>query len=179
MELHIKSSFDCVYLINGEFFERADTVCASACDVIYVTVLPIKITLLPYTVRLVGAENVSCELYDGIRLDEDNYLLTLSPRYMTVYTAAQKPAIDAASPICRLFSLVKSGDLTAAYGMLSDGLRQTIDKNDLNGFFADYERICECSWGDPHKFYLIDKNGNAIPHSYTVKDEFIDNIVEV
>ena len=113
MELHIKSEFDCVYLINGELAERADAVCVAEFDVVYVTVLPLRLNLLPYTVRLCGAENVSGEVYSGIRLDENNYLLSLSPRYMTVYCAAP-PSVAPSSPIARLFSLVKNGDLGSA-----------------------------------------------------------------
>ncbi len=179
MELHIKSEFDCVYLINGELVERADAVCVAEFDVVYVTVLPLRLNLLPYTVRLCGAENVSGEVYSGIRLDENNYLLSLSPRYMTVYCAAP-PSVAPSSPIARLFSLVKNGDLGSAYAMLSEELRSNIDKNDLNGFFADFERIAECTWENSGaRFYLIDKNGGAKLHSYSLRDEFIDDIVEV
>lgn len=179
MELHIKSSFECVYLINGEFFERADCLKMSEIDVVYVTVLPIKHTLLPYTVKLCGAENVHSELFDGYRLDDGNYLLTLFPRYMTVYATTQKPVAAAPSLISRLFSLVKSGDLTAAYSMLSEELRASLGKSDLNAFFADYDRLEECTWEAGSKFFLIDKNGVAHKHAYTVKDEFIDNIIEL
>ncbi len=179
MELHIKSDFDCVYLINGELMERADSLAVTEYDVVYVTVLPLRLNLLPYTVKLCGAENTSSEVYSGIRLDENNYLLSLSPRYMTVY-GMTPAAVTPSSPIARLFSLVKIGDLGSAYAMLSEELRSSIDKNDLNGFFAGYERIAECTWeSDGSRFYLIDKNGGAKLHSYSVKDEFIDNIVEV
>lgn len=179
MELHIKSDFDCVYLINGELAERADTVCVSEFDVVYVTVLPLRLDLLPYTVRLCGADNTSGEVYSGVRLDENHYLLSLSPRYMTVYGATPTP-VAPASPIARLFSLVKNGDLGSAYAMLSEELRSNIDKNDLNGFFADFERIAECTWENGgSRFYLIDKNGGAKLHSYSLRDEFIDDIVEV
>ena len=46
MELHIQSEFDCVYSINGEFYERADSLTMSEYDVVYVTVFPLKHTLL-------------------------------------------------------------------------------------------------------------------------------------
>ncbi len=183
MNLHIKSEFECVYLINGEFFERADCLSCSEYDVIYVTVLPLKITLLPYTVKLSPAENIYSELYSGLRLDDGNYLLSVAPRFMTVYASTPSPLPPPSSPIARLFSLIKNGDLTSAYAMLSEPLRQTIEKPDLNDFFAGFERIVECDWEERSetgtKFYLIDKNGTAKLHSYTLKDEFIDNIVEM
>ena len=179
MELHIKSEFECTYLINGVFYERADSLTASEYDVVYVTVLPLKHTLLPYTVKLCGAENVSDELCYGLRLDADNYMLNLLPRHIAVYGTTKPVATPKTSPIARLFSLIKSGDLTSAYDMLTEELKSTIDKHDLEGFFSDYDRIAECYWNDGKRFYLIDKNGASRLHSYTLKDEFIDNITEL
>ncbi len=177
MELHIKSEFDCVYLINGCFAERADSLTMSEYDVVYVTALPLKHTLLPYTIKLCGAENFNSELATGVRLGADHYLLSLSPRYIIVYGNAQ-PLPPPSSPITRLFSLVKNGDTTSAYSMLSEQLKSSIDKHDLVAFFEDFDRIAECTWDNSSKFYLIDKNGMARLHSYVMKDEFIDNIVE-
>lgn len=179
MELHIKSLFDCVYLINGEFFERADSVAFSEFDMIYVTVLPVKHTLLPYTVRLEGARPVDCELYNGLRLDANNYLLALEPRYMTVYNCNKTDGATPASPIARLFSLLKSGDVFTAYAMLSESLKATVDRNGLIGFFDGYDRVEECFWEDAPLFYLIDTNGVAHLNKYTLVDGFIDNIEEV
>lgn len=180
MELHIKNEFDSVFLINGELIERAECLSADEYDLIYVTVLPLSTTLLPYTVKLSLSANVSDELYNGIRLDERHYLLTLQPRYMTVY-AGTHPDVLTTSPISRLFSFVKSGDLAAAYAMLSPSLQSTLGKGDMGDFFLGYERICECTWEkhDEPRFYLIDKNGAAKLHSYTLKDGFIENIVEL
>ncbi len=179
MELHIKSSFDCVYFVNGEFFEKCDTLETDEFDVIYVTVMPIKPTLLPYTVRLTGAGNIFSDLYDGMRLDENNFLLCLKPRYMIVYgSAPKKQPVVLPSPISRLFSLVKDGDLAGAYAMLSDDLKSTVDKSGVAGFFAGFDRLEECFWKDGTDFYLIDANGVARAHSYSMKDEFIDNIIE-
>ncbi len=47
MELHIKSEFDCIYFINGVMYERVDSLTMSEYDVVYITVLPLKHTLLP------------------------------------------------------------------------------------------------------------------------------------
>lgn len=179
MELHIKSEFECVYLINGEFVETANSLSMSEYDIVYVTVLPLKPTLLPYTVKLCGTDSIASELATGIRLDADNYLLVLSPRYMTVYVSAQN-APQQGSHIARLFSLVKSGDLAAAHAMLSDTLKSSIDRDDLAAFFNGYEKIAECTWASgENKFYLIDKNGASRLHSYALKDGFIDDIVEM
>ncbi|MDE7406257.1 MAG: hypothetical protein K2M89_05235 [Clostridiales bacterium] len=177
MELHIQSEFDCIYMINGEFYEYADCVNMSEYDVVYVTVLPLKLSLLPYTVKLCGAENVSSELALGLRLSPDHYLLSLSPRYMTVYSAAPKPA-PPKSHIARLFSLIKSGETQAAYAMLSDELKAGISKDTLTAFFAEYEKLIECNWEKGNKFFLVDKNNAARLHAYTLKNEFIDDISE-
>ena len=179
MELHIKSEFECVYLINGDFVETANRLTMSEYDIVYVTALPLKHSLLPYTVKLCGTESITTELATGIRLDADNYLLILSPRYMTVYVSAQNVPSQG-SHLSRLFSLVKAGDLAAAHAMLSDTLKSSIDRNDLASFFSDYEKIAECTWASgENKFYLIDKNGASRLHSYALKDGFIDDIVEM
>ena len=62
--------------------------------------------------------------------------------------------------------------------MLSADLRAEIDKNTLADFFSEYEKIAECNWESGGKFYLIDKNGAAKLHTYSLKDEFIDDISE-
>ncbi len=178
MELHIKSEFECVYMINGAFVERADRLTMSEYDVVYVTALPLKHTLLPYTVKLCGAENFDGELASGIRLGTDHYLLTLSPRYIIVYGNA-KPLPPPSTPIARLFSYIKNSDVNSAYSMLSEELKSTIRKTDLSSFFDGFDRLAECNWETGNKFYLIDKNGRAHLHAYTVKDEFIDNITEI
>ena len=175
MELHIQSEFECIYLINGEFYERADSITMSEYDVAYVTVLPINPRLLPYTVKLCGTENVKTELALGLRLSPDHYLLSLSPRYIIVYGAAPKP-VPPKSHIARLFALLKSGEVAAAYSMLSDELKKSIDKDTLSAFFADYERLIECEWEKGNKFFLIDTHSAAHLHTYTLKNEFIDDI---
>lgn len=175
--MHIQSEFECIYMINGEFCEQADCIHMSEYDVVYVTVLPLKHSLLPYTVKLCGTENVKTELALGLRLNQDHYLLSLSPRYLIVYGTAQKPA-PPKSHIARLFALVKSGDISAAYAMLSDELKSSISKDTLNAFFDGYVKIAECEWERGNKFYLIDKNNAARLHTYTLKNEFIDDITE-
>lgn len=178
MELHIHSEFECIFFINGEFYEHADCVRMSEYDVVYVTVLPLKHSLLPYTVKLCGTENVSSELALGIRLSPEHYLLSLSPRYLIVYGGAPKPA-PPKSHIARLFALIKSGENAAAYAMLSDELKGSINKETLSAFFDGYEKLIECDWEKGNKFFLIDKNGAAHLHAYTLKNEFIDDISEL
>ena len=181
MELHIKSDFDCVYLINGELVERADSLTMSEYDVAYITVFPLDVSLLPYTVKLVNADNVKNEFALGIRLSSEHYLLLLSPRRPIVYkTSPQQSAVCATSRIGRLFTLVRSGDVSAAYAMLTDELRASIDKKTLEAFFDGYERLADCTWehGNVHKFYLITESGVARLHSYALKNEFIDDITE-
>lgn len=179
MELHIQSDFDCVFSVNGEFFERADSITMNEYDVAYVTVFPLKFSLLPYTIKLVGAENIKSELATGVRLSSEHYLLSLAPRYSIVYGCAPSAPVISPDPISRLFALVKNGDIIAAMSMLSPDLKTAIDKTMLEEFFAPYERIAECKWESGTKFYLIDKNGAARLHSYALKDGFIDDLTEL
>lgn len=179
MELHIQSDFECVYGINGELTDRADSITMSEYDVVYVTVFPIDIRLLPYTVKIVNADNVKNALAVGIRLSSEHYLLTLAPRTPVLYQAPDGTfRTDRSSRICRLFAHVKNGDMTAALAMLSDSLKSSINKNTLEAFFVGYERIAECTWSKDNTFYLITDSGTARLCAYTVKDEFIDDITQ-
>lgn len=178
MDIHIVSEFECVYLINGAFSERADTIAFSEYDVVYITAFPIKQTLLPYTVKLCGIEPFDSELASGIRLDEQNYLLTLSPRYSIIY-GTTKPLPPPTSIISRLFNLIKSGDTQTAYDMLSHELKGSLSKENLNAFFNRYERLIECKWNGNNHFYLIDKNSKATLHTYSTNGDLVDDIVEL
>lgn len=178
MELHIQSEFDCVYTVNGEFFERADTVEMNEYDVAYITVFPLDHALLPYTVKLNGGTDIKSELAVGIRLSSEHYLLTLAPRRPMIYGSAVTPPPDPADMIARCFARIRSGDVAAAYAMLSPQLKAAVDKQTLADFFKDCERLAVCKWSNDSKFYMIDKNNNAKLCSYTVKDGFIDDIAE-
>ncbi|MCX4312993.1 MAG: hypothetical protein OSJ83_03900 [Clostridia bacterium] len=177
MELHIQSDFDCVYLINGELSDRADSLTMSEYDVVYVTVFPIDIRLLPYTVKLEGADNIKNSLAVGVRLSAEHYLLHLAPRLPVLYGNADSfRNIRTPSRIGRLFSHVKNGDMTAAFAMLTENLKSSISENALEAFFSACERVAECTWSDGNNFYLIPANGLPRLCSYTLKDEFIDDL---
>lgn len=180
MELHIQSDFDCIYLINGELAERADSVTMSEYDVAYITVLPLDVSLLPYTVKIVNADNINNGLAIGIRLSSEHYLLSLAPRRPVIYrTDASAPVACGPSRISRLFFNIKSGNIAAAYAMLSDSLKAALDKKTLEAFFNGYERLVECTWEKSgNKFYLITPSGVAKLHTYSVQNEFIDDITE-
>lgn len=177
MELHIQSEFDCTYSINGEFFERADSVTMNEYDVVYITVFPLSLSLLPYTVKLCGGQKVESPLASGVRLSQEHYLLALSPRYITVYRGAVKP-IPPKSTVARLFARLSEDDADGAYALLSPSLRAEIDKKALKDFFAGFTRLIECPWEKGNKFYLIDKNGAAHLHSYALENELISDINE-
>lgn len=179
MELHIQSEFDCVCSVNGEFCESPVDLDMNEYDVVYVTVFPLDVSLLPYTVKLISTQNINTPLYVGIRLSPEHYLLNLMPRRPVLYSSSPAAPKNYSSAISRLFALVKSGETNAAYAMLSDNLKSVIDKKTLETFFDDYERLIDCKWLTGGKFYLVTEGGNARLHSYTVKDEFIDDITEL
>lgn len=174
MELHIQYDFDCVLTINGDIFE-GQTITMNAFDTVYVFVMPIGTTLLPYAVKFCGNESIKSELSVGVRLNDEHYLLLLKPRYMTVY--AQETFSPPKSRIARLFAHIKRGDDTAAYAMLTDELKAQIDRHTLVDFFDKYDEIIECPWQGEGKFYLL-IGCTAKLHTYTVKNEFIDDIGE-
>lgn len=176
MELHIQPLFDCALLVNGAFFEPRSPLELGEYDVLYVTALPTDCALLPYTVKLVGAQPVHTELALGLRLSDGLYVLELAPRRPVLYSFAPPP--PPATPIARLFAAVKAGELDRAFSMLTDRLKADIDRATLAQFFARYSRLVECSW-DPasHIFYLVDNNGNAVKHNFTLVNDLIDDLL--
>lgn len=179
MELHIQSDFDCVYSINGELTDRADSLTMSEYDVVYITVFPIDVRLLPYTVKLEGADNVKTPLAAGVRLSAEHYLLCLAPRLPVLYgNAANFGNVASPGRIGRLFSHVKNGDMHAAFAMLSENLKSGITHNALEAFFSGCEHVAECTWTDGNYFYIIPASGQPRRCSYTLKDEFIDDLAQ-
>lgn len=176
MELHIQTLFDCALLVNGGFFEPQSVLELGEFDVLYVTVLPTDCALLPYTVKLVGAQPVHTELALGLRLSDSLYLLELSPRRPVMYACTPPP--PPSTPISRLFAAVKAGELERAHAMLTDRLKADVDRTTLSSFFSRYTRLVECLWEPAARaFYLIDSNGNAVRHTYSLVNDLIDDLL--
>jgi len=183
-QIHIKTDFKCVFLLNGTFSEKADGFLYPAADPLYITVLPLSAHLLPYTVKLLKGKAIENESLCAAFTKSDNTYVKLLPRYNYIYTAKEPQVLSAGAGIPeRLFAAVKNKNLPLAKKYLSENLLQTIDDNALEAFFADYTAILKdefsrgISYDNSEAYFLIDKDAKGILFTFEVFDGLVDNIV--
>mgnify|MGYP004664307369 CR=1 FL=1 len=166
---------------NGVFLENGACIKFRKCECVYVTVFPLDVCLLPYTVKFSG-ENVSpCGgLVRVIKLDECRYLALFEKRYSYVFSPREKCPCDCSSA-GEFFSCVKKGDFPSARKYMTASLSSSVDDNSLSEFFAPYVSIVRdenfiCK--DKDAFLLIDDSGVAHPVTLSLKNNLVDDIVE-
>ena len=151
--------FECVMLINGAFNEKPAPIAYPAASPLYVTLLPLKALLLPYTVKLLGGKPASnAELARSCEIAADRFIVGFSERHNYVYSpvAAETPPKGAAQ---RLFRLVKAGDTEGARKLMTRELSESVDDAALTEFFAPYSEIIENRYPDiPATHFLICKD---------------------
>lgn len=178
----VASEFDCVYLINGAFNERAENVEYPAMSPLYVTALPLKAVLLPYTVRLLaGKATGNADLAQCYEVAPDHFLVRLKERHNYVYSPAHAQAITPEKGLAPAFyRAVKSGDLESARRMMTKELSDAVDDESLAAFFAPYSDIVENRFSDlSGGFFLINKNTlKGEPFSFEVSGERISDIMQ-
>jgi hypothetical protein len=181
--LHIKAAFKCVYLLNGAFVEKADSVRYRAGEPVYITALPLNAHHLPYTVKVFGGKALSNEhLANVYTLGGGRCFVKLSPRYNYVYSTNHRERPNTRDDIESFFLSVKRGDLAAARALLTKDLSASIDDGSLSAFFDEYTDIIEDKFtahAEPNRYYLIDKNDCGAPFSFDLKDKLIDNITQI
>ena len=186
MNIHIKTDFAAVYLLNGMFAERADGFAYGDGEPLYVTVLPLSAHLLPYTVKLAAGKPLSNEKLCAAFRAGDRLLIKLGPRYNYLYTPVKQDDPSALSPPEKLFRLVKQKSFPFARKLLSDALGASVDDGGLAAFFADYTAIFPDEFstkktiGDSPRFacYLVTPEGIGSLFYFETADGLIDNIVE-
>ena len=181
-QIHIKTEFSAVYLLNGTFVESAESFSYKTGESLYITVLPLSAHLLPYTVKIVGGRALCNEKLCAVFSRKKSLFVKLLPRYNYIYTPSKDDTIMAtATAVERFFYLVKQKNPLAARKYLSEGLSATIDDSSLEDFFGDYTAIVKDDFNavtsaeDSH-FYLIDKNGQGVRFAFETISGLIDNI---
>ncbi len=155
------AEFDCVYLINGAFNEKARVITYPAASPLYVTVLPLKALLLPYTVKLAGGKVLSnAELAVSYEVADGHFAVRLAERHNYVYSPACVQSLNPrGGRECRFYRAVKAGDFAAARKMMTAELSESASDDDLAEFFAPYADIIENRFADlSGGFFLINKN---------------------
>lgn len=185
LTLHIRASFNAVYLINGKFFETATRLVTRADEVAYITVLPLSAALLPYTVLLSGGKvRSNPDLARAATLPTGGTLVLLSPRYGYVYSPAPfpRPEKPPEGIAATLFSLVRRGELSSARALLSRDLSAAVDDEALGAFFDEYDEILSPSGLLPAPrdcWLMVGKDGRAALFRFAVRDGLISDITEV
>lgn len=171
---HITAEFPAVFLVNGVFFESAETIEYTESGVLYVTVFPLDAVYNPYTVKLANGKAYSnAELCVVYRLGRDNIYVRLNPRYNYVYAPKSENPKPQSLP-ARFFAYVKSGNIRAARTLMTAELSATVADQALAAFFDTYSDLVEADGA----IYCIDADGNGVPFRFTLRSGLIDDVTE-
>lgn len=177
------SDADCVYLINGAFNDSPKEINYPSDSPLYVTLLPLKANLLPYTVKIVGGKvTTNTELCESCELSPVHFVLRFKERHNYVYTAGTAgDFLPGKSLPAKLFAKIKDGDIENARSLMTKELSSSIDDESLLGFFEPYNAVIENKFKDLNgSYYLINsqtKKGEAF--YFSLKNGLIDNIEQV
>jgi len=181
--IHIKTDFDCVFLLNGNFCEKADGFLYPEAEPLYITVLPLDAHLLPYTTKILNAKAIAnADLCTVFKLDDKTYV-KLMPRYNYIYNIKDGGGI--AFDMCppqHLFNAIKNKNFAQAKKYLTQNLLSTIDDNALQAFFDPYTAIVKdefsnsINYANSQNYFLIEPNGAATLFTFELVDGIVDNI---
>ena len=171
MRTVFKSDFECVYTINGVFFEGGTTNLDENC-VYYITVYPLNAVYLPYTVKTVGNKvYTNKDLCVFVKSERESFLL-FCKRYAYLY--APTPFCEESGIVGEFFSLIKQNKLDKARGLLCRELDKSVSDDALCGFFEKYEYIIKSEEKD--KWILSTRQGEGQSFTFVVRNGFIEEI---
>ena len=170
-KINLIYDFQAVFLINGRLSEN-NVIEIAQDQVLFLTVLPLEILQLPYTIKIVDNKVLFGASLAKIYHANGELILHLLPRFSYVYTAeSHQPPADTPK---LLFEYVKSGELSSARLLLTAELCANIDDEALREFFAPYHELISCNG----KYYLI--NGEqAEEYEFLLKNGKIDDIADL
>ncbi|MBR2988804.1 MAG: hypothetical protein IKC64_03670 [Clostridia bacterium] len=179
--LFIKSAFECVYFINGSFFENPKKIVVGNDEIAFITVMPLSAGILPYTVKLSSKRIYSnCDLCTLITLDENKSLLRFFPRYNYVYSPTVKTQTSAVDGVVAHFlHAVNKGDYALARSYLTPSMSNEVSDDALKEFFAPYVDAIDASGiglYSENTYLLSNEKGSITPFHFDIKMGFIDDI---
>lgn len=158
-----------VYLIDGNFFE-GDRFITSSSAVVHLTVLPLDVRFMPYTVKLMGHSVINnAAIALSCKIGEREYALKLGKRYF-VYSQEHKNEPD--DLMCKFFYYVKGRHFGFATELLSKELASGLNENELEAFLSDYTELIKVK----DSYFAIDKSEVGHRTVFTIKEGKIDNI---
>ena len=171
--------FECVTMLNGAFNERPAPLSYPTDAPLYVTLLPLRAMLLPYTVRLLGGRvTANRELAECFGIGADRYIATFAERHNYVYSPVVMPPATGLPE--KLLRLIKAGDLPAARALMTPDLSASVSDEAITEFFAPYSGITENPYRDlPATHYLSPvSGGNATGFIFKTSGGLISDIDE-
>ncbi len=176
----IEAEFETVWLINGVFREDAGVTEYPALSPLYVTALPLKPLLLPYTVRLLdGKATSAADLADSFEVAEGRYAVRLKARHNYVYSPVHTLTAEGGKGVVPdFYRAVRSGDTAEARRLMTKELSDSVDDESLIAFFAPYSDIVANRFADlSGGFFLIDRaTGKGEPFDFDIVRERINDI---
>lgn len=182
--MYLKSADSAVFMANGVFLENNSCIRYKNCEAVYVTVFPLSPALLPYTVKFVGQNVMPCgQLVTVISLSCDKFLAMFDKRYSYVFAPETcRPApCDKCGIVSEFFECVKHGDMKKARSMMTGELSSSVDDVSLADFLGGYKAVIQDEnflSSSPDSFLLIDNDNAAHAHTFSLKNNLIDNITE-
>lgn len=177
IRLTLNSAFESVYLVNGKLVEGGEILYGDS-EVVYITVLPLDATLLPYTVKLVGAalkcNAALCKCYN---LGSNKFHLKLLPRHNFVYGVSRPDAAPDGGLPEKFFSVLKAGKVNVAREYLTADLSDSIDDASLQAFFEGFVDILPAD-KQSGLYFLARENGAASMYRFILRGTLIENIAE-
>ncbi len=181
-KVYIKSEFETAYLVNGVFGESIPPFETDPDSVFYITLLPLKAALLPYTVKITGGiPQNNRDLAIVYSLPKGINEITFKPRLNYVYSpqgvALRNTSKDyGQNTAARCFFLIKSGDFNEARKYMSGSLKSLKDE-ELKKYFEGYVDAMHNSYYGDYKNSLILVDNNGCGHLFDIAftDGLIDN----
>ena len=173
--------FECVTLINGAFNERPAALSYPSASPLYITLLPLRAMLLPYTVRLIGGKVASnAELARSFEAGADRYIITFDERHNYVYSPRTPVTHPPTDPAERFFRAVKSGDVGLARGMMTKELSESVTDEALADFFSPYSYIAPNPYSDIRAtHFLAPSEGRAEGFVFAFDGSLLADIEEL
>lgn len=167
-----------VLLLNGAFVQSATAVRYAKNEPLFVTVLPLYASCLPYTVEVLGGKAITNEsLTTCCDMGEGHYYIELHPRNAYVFSPAVPPTPpQTASAPAQLLSFLRGGNVSAARSMLSPSLSASVTDEALGEFFEGVTAVRENTFTPQKGWLLLKEDGTAALCRIEFSHGLIENI---
>ena len=178
--LFLKFEGDAVFSANGVFLENDSCIKFRQCESVFVTVFPLSLALLPYTVKFSGANVRPCEVVTVVTLCENRFLALFKKRFAYAFSHNSRLPCGENSP-CKFFDCVKKQDFPSARRYLTSELNESLSDEALSEFFSPYVSMIDDNRflsDEKNAYLLIDEQNRAHSVTLSLNNNLIDDITE-